>query len=84
MMNLALFINSLKSIDVIFIVVCIALVAIAVAIYFLMPVFNKKQYQEQRDNLRKREEAFKSNLGVKTQVDTDTNEEQAQKEQDNK
>lgn len=84
MMNLALFINSLKSIDVIFIVVCIALVAIAVAIYFLMPVFNKKQYQEQRDNLRKREEAFKSNLSVKSQADADKSEEQAQQTQDNK
>lgn len=63
--------NSLKSVDIIFFVCCIAAVALAVIIYFLIPVFNKKQYQEQRDNLRKREEAFKANKkGVALQDDT--------------
>lgn len=66
MINLFSFINSLKPVDVVFIIVCVAIVAIAVGIYFLIPVFNKKQYKEQRDNLRKREEAFKSNLSVKS------------------
>lgn len=53
--------NKLKSIDIIFFICCIAAVVLAVAIYFLIPVFNKKQYLEQRENLRKREEAFHAN-----------------------
>lgn len=66
MMNLFSFINALKLLDVVFIIVCVAIVAIAVGVYFLIPVLNKKQYKEQRDNLRKREEAFKSNLSAKS------------------
>lgn len=53
--------NQLKKTDIIFFVCCGAAVALAVAIYFLIPVINRKQYQEQRDNLAKREEAFKAN-----------------------
>lgn len=64
MANLLMFINQLKVVDIVFFIVCVAIVAIGVGIYFLIPVFNKKQYQEQRDNLRKREEAFKSNAKV--------------------
>lgn len=85
MANLVLFINQLKPVDVVFIIVCVALVAIAVGVYFLIPLINKKQYQEQRDNLRKREEAFKSNLSVKSQGNVDNAEEQtSQQEQDSK
>lgn len=68
MTNLAMFINGLKGVDVVFFVVCAALIAIAVGIYFLIPVINKKQYKEQRDNLRKREEAFKSNAVSRAQA----------------
>lgn len=53
--------NQLKKTDIIFFVCCAVAIVLAVAVYFLIPVFNKKQYQEQRDNLRKREEAFKAN-----------------------
>lgn len=53
--------NKLKQVDILFFVLCGVAVLVGVAIYFLIPVFNKKQYQEQRDNLRKREEAFKAN-----------------------
>lgn len=53
--------NQLKKTDIIFFVCCAVAIALAVAVYFLIPVFNKKQYQEQRDNLRNREEAFKAN-----------------------
>lgn len=87
MTNIALFINSLGPVDIAFFIVCAAIIAIAVGVYFLIPVFNKKQYQEQRDNLRKREEAFKSNLSAKSQADEQTQEEQvqqAQQEQENK
>ena len=43
MANLVLFINQLKPVDVVFIIVCVALVAIAVGVYFLIPLINKKQ-----------------------------------------
>lgn len=56
--------NSLRDVDIIFFSVIGGLVALVVVIYFLIPVFNKKQYQEQRDNLKKREVAFKANLKV--------------------
>ena len=36
--------------------------AICVGVYFLIPVLNKKQYREQRENLKKREAAFQSNI----------------------
>lgn len=45
--------------DIIFFCICAAIVAVGVLIYFLIPVFNKRQYEEQRENLRKREEAFR-------------------------
>ena len=58
MQNLLLFSNQ---VDGAFFGICIAVVAIIVAIYFLIPVIYRKQYQEQRENLKKREEAFKLN-----------------------
>ena len=54
--------NSLKQVDIIFFIVLGAIIALCVIVYFLIPVFNKKQYKEQRDNLKKREVAFKSNI----------------------
>lgn len=66
--------NQLKKTDIIFFVCCAVAIALAVAVYFLIPVFNKKQYQEQRDNLRKREEAFKANKkSAVVEVATDEN-----------
>ena len=50
--------------DIGFFVACAVIIGLIVGIYFLIPVFNKKQYQEQRDNLKKREAAFKANKGV--------------------
>ncbi len=70
MRNLLL-LNGLKPVDVGFFIACALIVAIIVAVYFLIPVFNKKQYQEQRENLAKRESAFKSNK--KTAVGLETN-----------
>lgn len=58
----SLALNTLKSADIIFFIALAAIVVLIVAIYFLIPVFNKKQYKEQRDNLKKREVAFKSNV----------------------
>lgn len=54
--------NPIPVTDLILFIMIGVIVAIAVAVYFLIPVFNKKQYQEQRDNLHKREAAFKANL----------------------
>ena len=54
--------NKLKDVDIAFFIICAAIVALIVAVYFLIPVFNKKFYREQRENLHKREAAFKSNL----------------------
>lgn len=52
----------LGSVDIAFFIICGIIVALIVAYYFLIPVINRKQYQEQRENLRKREESFKRNL----------------------
>lgn len=61
MINNLLLLNKLKPVDVGFFVGCAVVIALIVAVYFLIPVFNKKQYQEQRENLKKREAAFNAN-----------------------
>ena len=65
-------INSLKTTDIVFFIVLAVIVAVCVAFYFLIPVFNKKQYQEQRENLKKREKTFKANASI----DANTTEQQ--------
>ena len=70
MWNVVCALNSLKDVDIAFFIVCAAIIVIIVAVYFLIPVFNKKLYQEQRDNLHKREAAFKSNLQSAKSADT--------------
>lgn len=60
--NLVCALNSLKRVDKAFFIICAIIIVLIVAFYFLIPVFNKKLYQEQRDNLKKREAAFNSNL----------------------
>lgn len=54
--------NRLATPDIIFFVVCAAIVVLCVAIYFLIPVFNRKQYREARENLEKREQSFRANI----------------------
>lgn len=54
--------NPLNSTDVIFFIVIAAIVVLAIGFYFLLPVINRKQYKEQRSNLKKREAAFQSNI----------------------
>lgn len=61
--------NNLGSVDIGFFVGCAVAIVLVVAIYFLIPVFNKKQYREQRENLKKREEAFKSYKGISAAQD---------------
>lgn len=67
-----LLLNTLGPIDIIFFVVCAAIVVVIVAVYFLIPVFNKKQYQEQRENLKKREDAFKSNKKTTMELESES------------
>ncbi len=62
---------SLGNVDIIFFVVLAALIALCIAFYFLIPVFNKKQYREQRENLKKREAAFRTNIGQTDGAETD-------------
>ena len=50
--------NSLPTVDIVFFVLLGVIIALCVGIYFLIPVINRKQYQEMRDNLNKREVAF--------------------------
>lgn len=52
----------MSPVDIAFLIVCLLLVGAGVGIYFLIPVLNKKQYAEQRENLRKREEIFKRSM----------------------
>ena len=64
MLRLLAELNQLGPVDIGFFVACAVIIVAIVAIYFLIPVINKKQYQEQRDNLKKREIAFKANQGI--------------------
>lgn len=66
MFDSLLLLNKLGSVDIGFFVACAAIIVLIVAVYFLIPVFNKKQYREQRDNLKKREDAFRSNRNAKS------------------
>ncbi len=52
--------NSLKTGDVIFFVLCGVIILAIVGIYFLIPVIKRKQLEEQRTALREREKAFKA------------------------
>lgn len=70
MFDSLLLLNKLGSVDIGFFVACAAIIVLIVAVYFLIPVFNKKQYQEQRDNLKKREDAFKSNQSARMMQET--------------
>ncbi len=70
LINLLGALNELKTVDIVFFIVCAALIAAIVGVYFLIPVLNKKQYEEQRENLRKREEAFKVNKKTNSEEST--------------
>lgn len=55
-----LLLNKLKKVDITFFLICLGIIVAIIAIYFLIPVFNKSQYEERRNNLRQREAAFKN------------------------
>ena len=58
MLTLLAALNKLRSVDVMLFCIIGGIIALCVLIYFLIPVINKKQYQEMRDNLKRREVAF--------------------------
>lgn len=76
--NLVCALNQLKRVDKAFFIICAVIIVLIVAFYFLIPVFNKKLYQEQRDNLKKREAAFKSNLQSSQPSESEEENEQAE------
>ena len=73
MAQLVLALNRLGKVDTAFICVCAGIVVAIVAIYFLMPVFKKAQYQQQIDNLRAREAAMKAAKEGKVESDVAEN-----------
>ena len=54
--------NSLKTPDIVFFVMLGVIVLVCVAIYFLIPIVKKKEFEERRENLKKREAVFRANL----------------------
>lgn len=75
-MNSLLLLNGLKSVDIGFFIACGVAIALIIGIYYLIPVLNKKQYEEQRENLRKREAAFRANKGEAVEVSEEVVEEE--------
>ena len=55
--------NSIGKVDLTFLLIVIGAIVAAVAFYFLIPLFRRKQYKEARENLKKREEAFRAATG---------------------
>ena len=53
--------TDMKNVDIIFFIVCASVIALGVLIYFLYPLIFSAKFKQQREDLRKREEAFKSN-----------------------
>lgn len=73
MAQLVLALNKLGKVDTAFICVCAGIVVAIVAIYFLIPVFKKAQYQQQIDNLKAREAAMKAAKEGNVEVDVAEN-----------
>ena len=57
-----MFLFQLKKPDLIFFILIVVIIAVAVLIYFLIPIIKRKTYAEARENLKKREATFKANL----------------------
>lgn len=67
MLNVISLLNKLSTTDIIFFVSLAVIIGLCVLIYFLIPVFNRKQYQEQIDNLHAREKAFNAGRAKRDQ-----------------
>ena len=55
---------TIKSVDIIFFVILLAIILLCVGIYFLIPVLNKKRYAQARADLERRENAYYANRGI--------------------
>ena len=55
---LATKLQKLGKVDRRFFLICGIIIAVIVAVYFLIPVIRREQYETQRNNLREREKAF--------------------------
>ena len=55
---LATKLQKLGKVDRRFFLICGIIIAVIVAVYFLIPVIRREQYEMQRNNLREREKAF--------------------------
>ena len=53
--------NDLKTVDAVFFILIIAIIALSVVVYFLLPVFNKKKYEQARAQLSEREKNYDEN-----------------------
>lgn len=47
--------------DWLFLIIVCVVIAICVGLYFIVPILNHKKYEQQRADLKKREETFKAN-----------------------
>lgn len=61
-MNINMFLFELKEPDIIFFLLSLAVIVLIGLIYFLIPVFKRKQLRQQRENFKQRESAFRSNI----------------------
>ena len=69
---------TLKTPDIIFFITLAVIAVLIALVYFLTPIVKRKQFEEARANLKKREETFKANLSklkhepaTKSLVDTE-------------
>ncbi|MCR5786859.1 MAG: hypothetical protein K6G28_04090 [Acholeplasmatales bacterium] len=53
--------NTLKSIDIIFFAIILVIIVASIGIYFLIPVLNKKKYEQARAQLSERERIYFEN-----------------------
>ena len=53
--------HGFKTVDIWFFVICGIIIGLIVIIYFLIPVFKRKQFAEARNNLARRETLFRQN-----------------------
>lgn len=61
-------INAIGSVDIAFFIIAGIALGLLVALYFLIPLLNAKQYKAQRENLSKREIEFNKNLEKSKQL----------------
>lgn len=47
--------------DWLFLIIVCVIIAVCVGLYFIVPILNQKKYEQQRADLKKREETFKAN-----------------------